>query len=98
MNSQTLGEMFDCGKTQTGKQKDSLLSMYESNASGSRFHTNKTSRVSEYEKINKWKKSINLFYEWYTLAHSKNIFPMGPHLAEKAREMGNMTAKDQMDG
>ena len=65
--------MFDCGKTQVGKilkQKDSLLLMYESNALGSRIHTNKTSRVSEYEEINK------SFYEWYTLACSKNIFPM----------------------
>ena len=53
----SLGEMFDCGKTQISKlilkQKDSLLSMYESNASWSRVHTNKTSRVSGYEEINK---------------------------------------------
>ena len=38
INSRTLGKMFECGKTQIGKilkQKDSLLSMYESNASGS---------------------------------------------------------------
>ena len=76
MNSQTLGEMFDCGKTQIVKilkQKDSLLSMYESKDLGSRVHTNKTSRVSE--EINK------SLYQWYTLACSKNIFPMGPHLA-----------------
>ena len=69
--------MFDCGKTQIGKivkQKDSLLSMYESNASGSRVHSNKTSSVSECEEINK------SLYEWYTLACSNNIFHMGPHL------------------
>ena len=56
MNSRTLGEMFNCGKTQIGKilkQKDSLLSMYESNVSGSTVHSNKTSCVSEYEEINK---------------------------------------------
>ena len=73
MNSQTLGEMFNYEKTQIGKilkQKESLLSMYESNASGSRVHTNKTSSVSEYEEINK------SLYEWYTLGCSKNIFPM----------------------
>ena len=61
MNSQTLGEMFDCGKTQIGKmlkQKVSLLSLYESNALGSRVHTNKPSRVSEYEEIN------TSLYEW----------------------------------
>ena len=41
MNSRTLGEMFECGKIQIGKikQKDSLLSMYESNASGSSVRT-----------------------------------------------------------
>ena len=37
-----------------------------------------------------------------TRACSKNIFLVGPHLAEKARDilngLGNMTAKDQMDG
>ena len=43
------------------------MSMYESNASGSRVHTNKTFSVSEYEEINK------SFYEWYTLACSKNM-------------------------
>ena len=79
LNSRALGEMFDCGKTQIGKilkLKDSLLSMNESNASGSRVHIDlsvlrrlQTSRVSEYEEINK-------SYEWYTLACSKNIFPM----------------------
>ena len=67
MNSRTLGEMFDFGKTQILKQKDSLLSMYESNASGCRIHTNKTSHVSEYEE--------NLFMSG-TLACSKNV-PMG---------------------
>ena len=70
-NSQTLGEMFDCEKTQIGKlkQKDSLMSMYESNASGSRSILIRPP-ASEYEEINKY------LYEWYTLACSKNIFPM----------------------
>ena len=89
MNSRTLGEMFDCGKTQIGKilkQKDSLLSMYESNASGSRVHTNK---LLLYQNM---KKSINPLYEWYTLACYKNIFPMQPHLAEMAREIADRTA------
>ena len=51
-----LGEMFDCGKTQVGKilkSKESLLTMYESNASGSRVHTSMTQRPSEFEEVNK---------------------------------------------
>ena len=66
--------------------------MYESNASGSRVHTNKTSCVSEYEEINK---SLD---EWYTLAYSKNIFPMGPHLAEKTREIAERLGKHDCKG
>ena len=87
--------MFDCGKNQIGKilkHKDSLLSMYESNASESRVHTNKTCGVSEYEEINK------SLYEWYTLACFKNIFPMGPHLAEKAREIAERLGKHDCKG
>ena len=66
--------------------------MYESNASGSRVHTDKTSCVSEYEEIYK------SLYEWYTLACSKNIFPMGPHLAEKAREIAEWLGKHDCKG
>ena len=42
VSARALGEVFDCGKTQVGKilkNKDSLLTMYESNASGNRVHT-----------------------------------------------------------
>ena len=63
-NDFRLWERFDCEKTQICtilKQKNSLLSMYKSSALGSRVRTNKTSRVSEYEEINK------SLYEWYTL-------------------------------
>ena len=51
-----LGEIFDCGKTQIGKilkNKESLLSQYEANASGSRVHASMTQRPSEYEEVNK---------------------------------------------
>ena len=51
-----LGEMYDCGKTQVGKilkSKESLLTMYESNASGSRVYTSMTQRPSEFEEVNK---------------------------------------------
>ena len=84
MNTRTLGELFGCGKTQIGKilkSKESLLSQFEANASGSRVHTNKTSRSSQYDDINK------ALFEWYCLACSKNIYPMGPQLVEKAKEI-----------
>ena len=59
---------------------------------GSRVYTNKTSRVSEYEEINK------SLYEWYTLACSKNNFPMGPHLAEKTRKIAERLGKHDCKG
>ena len=79
INTRTLENMFNCGKTQIGKiLKQKELALYESNASKTRAHTNRTSRPSEYEEINQ------SLYTWYTMACSKNIFPMSPQLAEKA--------------
>ena len=55
LSVRALGEMFDCGKTQVGKilkNKESLLTMYESNASESRVHTSMTQRHSEFEEMN----------------------------------------------
>ena len=49
-----LWEIFGCGKTQIGhilKNKESLLSLYQANTSGSRVHTSK-SRTSEYVEVN----------------------------------------------
>ena len=86
----TLGEMFDCGKTQVGKilkNKESLLTMYESNALGSRVHTSMTQRPSEFEEVNK------VLYQWYTLACSKNIYPGGAQLTEKVKEIAERLGK-----
>jgi len=50
-----LAEVFKFGKTQVGqilKNKESLLSMYESNSSGSRIHTG-LSCPSELAEVNK---------------------------------------------
>lgn len=88
-----LGEMFDCGKTQVGKilkSKESLLAMYESNASGSRVHTSMTQRPSEFEEVNK------SLYQWYTLACSKNIYPGGSQLTEKAKEIAERLGKSNL--
>ena len=62
-----LGEIFGCGKTQIGhilKNKESLLSLYQANTSGSRVHTSK-SRTSVYVEVN------DALYKWFTLACSR---------------------------
>ena len=41
----------------------------------------KSPHASEYAKINE------ALYDWYVLATSKNIFPMGPQLVEKAKQI-----------
>jgi hypothetical protein len=90
-----LGEVFDCGKTQIGKilkSKESLLSMYETNASGSRVHTARTQRPSEFEEVNK------TLYQWYILACSKNINPGGAQLIEKAKEIAECIGKTEFKG
>ena len=72
-----LAEIFQCSKTQISailKKRESILASYESNAS-----TSKKTRSSKYSDIN------NSLYEWYSLACSKNIYPDGPQLTEKAR-------------
>lgn len=95
VSSRALGEIFCCGKTQVGtilKNKESLLAMYESNVSGSRVHTSMTQRHSEYEEINK------ALYQWYTLACSKNIYPGGTHLTEKAKEIAERMGKADFKG
>ena len=76
-----LAEVFKCGKTQVGqilKNKESLLS--ESNISGSRIHTG-PSRPSEFAEVNK------ALHEWYLITCSKNTYPGGPQLIEKAKEI-----------
>jgi len=90
MSIRELSQQFDCGKTQIA---NSTLSMYESNASSSRVLTSKTcGRQSEYGDVNK------SLYEWYTLACSKNIFPMGPQLIEKAKQIATSLGKDEFKG
>lgn len=93
MSLRELGQQFDCGKTQIAKilkTKESILSMYESNASSSRVLTN--GRQCVYDDVNK------SLYEWYTLACSKNIFPMGPQLIEKAKQIATCLGRDEFKG
>ena len=60
-----LSDLFGCGKTQISdilKNKESITTLYESNASSSLIRTNKRARVSEYSEIN------DALYQWYLLA------------------------------
>ena len=73
---------YECGKTQVVQilqSKDTLLSQYEANASGSRAHTSK-SCSSEFLEVNK------ALYDWFVLACSENILPTSPQLIEKAKQ------------
>ena len=91
-NIRELAELFECGKTQVAQilKKEELFGMYESNTSGSRVHT--VSRPSEYSEVNK------ALYEWYNIACSKNIYPGGPQLTEKAKEIAEKLGKSNFTG
>ena len=89
-----LGEIFGCGKTQIAqivKNKESILSLFQANVSGSRVHTSKPC-TSEYAKVNE------SLYKWFTLACSKNIYPGGPELVEKAKEIAEKLGKPEFKG
>lgn len=80
----TLAERFECGKTQVYsilKDKASIIQMYESNASGSTCHSAQRIRKSQFAEVN------DLLYEWYLVVVRKNIFPDGPTLVEKAKQI-----------
>ena len=66
------------------------MASYEANASATRVHTQ--SRSSEYAEVN------TLLYEWYVLACSKTIYPGGPQLIEKAREIAARLGKHNFTG
>ena len=94
MTHRALAEMFDCGRTQIAQifKKDSIMALYQSNASGSRIHSTKVSRTSEYQEINEG------LYKWYTIACSKNIYPGGPELTEKAKVIAEKLGKPEFKG
>ena len=82
LNHRSLAEIFQYGRTQIAhilKNKESIMSLFKGNASGSKIHSTKVSRACEFEEVNK------ALYEWYLLACSKNIYPGGPQLIEKAK-------------
>ena len=85
-----LADIFSCSKTQIAailKQKESILASYESNASIS-----KKSRAPKFLDINV------ALYQWYSLTCSKNIYPDGPQLLEKARKIAECLGKRDFVG
>ena len=79
-----LAEQFNCGRTQISsilKSKEAILELYESNAGSSSICMRKRVKSSEFSEINE------ALHKWYLIACSKNIYPSGPQLCEKAREI-----------
>ena len=79
-----LADLFECGKTQISsvlKNKESILELYEANASSESVSSRKRARSCEFLDINE------ALHKWYLLACSKNIYPVGPQLCEKAKEI-----------
>ena len=82
MGSRALAAMFFCGKSQIQailNNKESIVELYESNMSSTSMSTRKRCRESDYSQINE------ALYSWYLLATSRNIYPSGPQLCEKAK-------------
>ena len=95
MNQTALAEHFHCGRTQIAniiKNKESIRLLYESNVSGSKVHSSKVSRVSEFEEVN------TALYKWYTHACSKKIYPGGPELIEKAKQIAQRLGRSNFKG
>ena len=79
-----LADLFECGKTQISsllKNKESILELYETNAASESVSSRKRVRSCEFSDINE------ALHKWYLLACSKNIYPVGPQLCEKAKEI-----------
>ena len=75
------------------KNKVSILSLHESNMSYSRVYASKTcDQKSKYSSVNK------SLYDWYILACSKNVYPMGPQLIENVKQITSSLGKQNLWG
>lgn len=78
-----LAELFSCGKTQIStilKDKEKIVELYEGqNASAQKCH--KRTRESKFLDLNE------TLHAWFCLAVSKNVYPDGRILKEKALEI-----------
>ena len=87
MSVRALVEHFSCGKSQMAsilKNRDSIIELYESNMRSESIRSRKRSRSSEFTDINE------TLHKWYLLAVSRNIYPIGPQLCEKAKEIAEL--------
>ena len=85
-----IAETYGIGKTQVSdilRNKVSIKAAYASN-----FSTHKKCRVSKYSDVNE------ALYSWYNLACSKNIYPTGPQLVAKAKEIAQCLGKTDFEG
>lgn len=86
----SLAERFGCGRSQISdilKNKESILLAYESNAS-----TCKKRRASKFSEVN------DALYQWYCMACSKNIYPCGPQLCAKVKEIAARLGVSNFEG
>lgn len=84
ISGRALASKFSCGKTQITsilKNKQAIVELYESNMSTTSLLTRKRCRESEFAPVN------TALYRWYLLATSRNIYPSGPQLCEKAKQI-----------
>ena len=93
--SRALATKFSCSKTQINtvlKNKDSIVEMYEANMSSTSVLSRKRSRPSEFSAVNE------ALYSWYLLATSRNIYPGGPQLCEKAKQIAEQLGVHEFKG
>ena len=80
-----LAEKFNCGRTQISsilKNRESIIiELYQANVSSSSICMRERVRSSEFSEVNE------SLHKWYLLACSKNIYPSGLQLCEKAKEI-----------
>ena len=84
ISSRTLAEKFSCGKTQITtilKNKATIVEKYESNMSSTSVLCGKRCRQSDFAPVNE------ALHRWFSLATLRNIYPGGPQLCEKAKEI-----------
>ena len=66
--------------------------MHEAKAPGSRIQTGVKCRTSEYADVN------TALYDWYLITCSKNVYPTGPQLVEKAKQIAEQLRKSDFKG
>ena len=87
-----LAEIYDCGKTQISsilKDRQSILELFEANVASDSVSSRKRTRPCEYSDINK------ALHEWYLLACTKIIYPVGSQLCEKAKQIAERFQKPE---